>query len=273
MSGSRFTTLFVLAHPDDEIPFASIIESLKARGASLLIAYLTSGDAGPASAHRRQSESTRVLARLGVTTQEIYFLGNESHIADGFLHTRLDDVYSLLKERATASAPIERIYTLAWEGGHQDHDSAHAIAVYLAHHLNLLKETRQLSFYRASDILSRLPTVSAPLPANGAVSFWPSTLRDRLRILALVRFYPSQLKTWLVLIPLYIARLFCEPRIALQPVSFDRLRQRPNKFVWYELRGFAETARVMDCIGAFLKNNSGLRPTAPEVSGDLTGKG
>jgi LmbE family N-acetylglucosaminyl deacetylase len=48
MSGENpETTVFVLAHQDDDIAFAPLIRRLKAGGAPLRIVYLTDGGGGP----------------------------------------------------------------------------------------------------------------------------------------------------------------------------------------------------------------------------------
>ena len=148
---------------------------------------------------------------------------------------------------------------MAYEGGHQDHDSAHAAAVLLASELGLLERTRQLPFYRAGT-RRRLPIeVLAPLPENGPVTYWRADIAARLQTLALMRMYPSQWRVLLVLGPLLAAAFAVRPGLPLQPVSLDRLRERPAARLFYERRREVRFGEVADAISGALANSPAKR--------------
>src|ERR1043165_10179605 len=101
--------LYVFAHQDDEVAIAPRIARDVAAGARVVCAFLTDGGA-PAV---RDAESRAVMAELGV--QDVIFVG----FPERALVEHLDAAYYALEE-----IDAEAIVTLAWEGGHQDHDAA-----------------------------------------------------------------------------------------------------------------------------------------------------
>jgi len=108
--------LYVFAHQDDEVAIAPRIARDVAAGARVVCAFLTDGGA-PAV---RDAESRAVLAELGV--REAMFVG----LPEKALVEHLEDAYAALPE------DVDEVVTLAWEGGHQDHDAAHLVALALA---------------------------------------------------------------------------------------------------------------------------------------------
>src|SRR5882724_6645887 len=115
--------LFVFAHQDDEIAAAPRIRRAVAAGDEIACAFLTDGK----NPIIRDEESRRALVSLGVT--DIAFIGSENQIADGTLVENLDRSLMLLSARADRA---DEVWTLAWEGGHQDHDAAHLVALAFA---------------------------------------------------------------------------------------------------------------------------------------------
>lgn len=117
-------TMFLVAHPDDEvITFGALLQRVK----QPLVVYATNGsprdpyfwrDHGTREAYSelRQREATRALAELGVNAVE--FLP----FVDQELYLTLDTAYARVEEIARSFQP-EAIVTLAYEGGHPDHDS------------------------------------------------------------------------------------------------------------------------------------------------------
>ena len=83
------TTLLLLAHQDDEIAFAPLLSRLKASRHPVCVVYLTDGGLGRATPERRNAESTRALASLGVPAGEISFLGQVLSVPNGLLFQRL----------------------------------------------------------------------------------------------------------------------------------------------------------------------------------------
>src|SRR4029079_5217533 len=105
--------LFVFAPQDDEVAIAPRIAREAAAGTHVVCAFLTDGGA-PAV---RDAESRGVLCALGWS--DVICVG----LPDGRLVEHLEEAF-----QAIGGDPDE-IITLAWEGGHQDQDAAHRLAL------------------------------------------------------------------------------------------------------------------------------------------------
>jgi LmbE family N-acetylglucosaminyl deacetylase len=252
-STSNGLSLFVLAHQDDELCAAPIIARRKAEARPVCVVYMTDGGAGKVGAETRNRESRKALAALGVAPAEIAFLGSAHGFPDGKLHTVLPDALRSLEETVRSIGAVEEIYTLAYEGGHQDHDAAHAAAVVLAVRLGLLVRTRQIPFYRKSGGLGPGVAVLAPLAQNGPATAWPLSAAERIRTLALLRLYPSQWRVLLGLGPLLATACAIRPGLPIQSVSLGRLRERPTAApMFYERRREVDPVEVTRATGRLL---------------------
>src|SRR5258708_5499158 len=120
---SLMRLVFVFAHQDDEIAAALRIRRAIAAGDEVACAFLTDGK----NPIVRDEESHRALASLGVT--DVAFIGSEHQIGDGTLVENLDRALMLLSTRFDGA---DEVWTLAWEGGHHDHDAAHLVALAFA---------------------------------------------------------------------------------------------------------------------------------------------
>ncbi|HEX6099549.1 MAG TPA: PIG-L family deacetylase [Thermoanaerobaculia bacterium] len=217
--------LFVFAHQDDEIAAAARIAYLVRSGATITCVYLTNGEGRGAPSAIRDEESRRVLRHLGADLARIHFAGSEERIPDGALVEQLDRALALLESRVPET--VDEVWCLAWEGGHQDHDAAHLVAVAFAARRGLLERTFELPLYRRHRLLS-FQTL-APLRTGKAWTGRRIGFGDALRILSLCRFYRSQRTTWLGLLPTAILRLLLERREWTRPVDVTRLTQRPHE--------------------------------------------
>lgn len=213
--------LFVFAHQDDEMAAASRIVFEQACGARVFCVFLTDGAGGKARPEIRDAESTAVLTTLGVPADQIHFIGSAAPIPDGMLVHHLDLALERL-EAALHGIDLDVIYTLGWEGGHQDHDSAHLVAVVFAKRRGLLDRCFELPFYRGS----RTFRVLAPLGEK-----WERrrlTLREGLRFALLAWRYPSQRKSWLGLFPELFLKVGLLRRESIRHVDVSRLLTRPH---------------------------------------------
>src|SRR5215210_5707676 len=118
--------VFIFAHQDDEIALVSRIRFEVARGHRVTCVCLTDG-AAVASAATRDRESRGVLARLGV--DDFRVAPAEERIADGALPEHLEEALRFVE---ATIGDVDEVVTLAWEGGHQDHDAAHLVAAVFA---------------------------------------------------------------------------------------------------------------------------------------------
>jgi LmbE family N-acetylglucosaminyl deacetylase len=245
------TTLFLLAHQDDEIGVLAEIEHVLRIGNQAAIAYLTDGATRGVTAGQRNTESLRVLGRLGVSADDTHFLGEAAGIGDGQLIFHLEPAYTAAASLLARLGPNPRLVMHGWEGGHQDHDAVHIIGVAMAHAHGLLATAHQFPLYRAP-LAGRLPYVMLrPMPANGPVEIRSIPVAARLRYLALCLSYRSQRKTFAGLLPFIAADYAWYGRQVLQPLSVSRLREPPHagaplyerwgRMTWRELAGASAT--------------------------------
>lgn len=132
MFGERI--LVLVPHPDDEIVGAgAALLRARARGASLHAAYLTTGVPEPAAlwpwqrakhrarVERRWAEADAAAERLGLET------AFRQPLASRTLKSELASTAAAL-QAAIERHRIDRVWVPAYEGGHQDHDSANILA-------------------------------------------------------------------------------------------------------------------------------------------------
>lgn len=237
--------LCVLAHPDDESIFSTRISRDLAARHRVFCVYLTDGGAGRASPEVRERESRRMLGSLGVGDRQVFFPGIRHGIPDGGLPLHLTAALGRLEE-AVGAAPVRRIYTPAYEGGHQDHDAAHLIALAFASQRGLLRRTWQVPFYHGRGTPWKLFRTHDPLESNGRRLQRRLAAGEALRHTLLVRHYTSQWRTWLGLLPGLAWRRGVLRREWLQPVDPGVLHRRPHPgpLLYERLFGFSyETFR------------------------------
>lgn len=129
--------LILIPHPDDEVVgAAAAIARARAAGAAVFGLYLTTGVPGPdtpwlrnaaARAARRRDEALKAAERMGVAPTA--FLDHPTRT----LRLNLETVLAIARATVSALKP-GAIWVPAFEGAHQDHDSANALASLLAAH-------------------------------------------------------------------------------------------------------------------------------------------
>lgn len=240
------SALFLFAHQDDEFGVLQHIADYRRHGVRVVCAYLTDGQARHARAARRNAESLRVLVRLGVAADDVVFAGEALGIADASLPLHMEAAHAWIGAwlaewlgEPGASGALAGLHVPAWEGGHQDHDALHVVAVAQAAQRGLLSCTWQYSLYQCAGLAGPLLRVLAPLPANDPVRVLPMRWRDRWRNLRCCLGYPSQRTTWIVLFPLVAWHYLTRGVESLQPVALSRIRERPHGgALYYEKRRF-----------------------------------
>lgn len=227
--------LFIFAHQDDEIAAASRIAWTLGRGCTVSCVFLTDGEGGRATAAQRDAESRVVLARLGVETARVHFLGSEHALPDGALVQHLDRALALLDERI--AEPVHEMTCLAWEGGHHDHDASHLVAVAFAMRRGIVERTMELPLYQGYRLPLGIFDTLAPLRVGAPWNGRRITAGEGLRIAALCRFYTTQRKTWLGLLPLALLRMVLGRREWTRPVDPRKLADPPHPgTLFYERR-------------------------------------
>jgi LmbE family N-acetylglucosaminyl deacetylase len=220
--------LCVFAHQDDEYGILSRIARECRRGRRVVCAFLTDGAAyGPSAV--RDAESRSVLAHAGVAPDDVLLLGSGHGVPDGRLVEHLDRALALLED-AVSELPIAEVLTLAWEGGHQDHDAAHLVGVVIAQRRGV--PCREYPLYRGAPYGFR---VLSPLRRGGVTTRlgW----REGFDAWRLAWRYRSQRRTWLGLLGESFVRLVVLRREVIQDADPARLLQPPHaRPLFYERR-------------------------------------
>lgn len=214
------TTLVLLPHQDDEIFIYPVLSRLVANKRNVKIIYLTNGNFHGVPASVRNIESLLALSNIGVTSEDVIFLGNKINVEDGKLINRLEDVWSsIIKEINHLN--IDQIFSPAFEGGHQDHDACNVLAQVLARKLKLMSHSRQFFLYTAAGAFGKFYRVIYPGTIYASDYIVPLRFNEIRSTIRATLYYKSQLKTWIGLLPELTLRLLFLRRIVLRPFSPD----------------------------------------------------
>ena len=255
IQNSKESALFFFAHQDDESGvFQKILDELSI-GRNVSCVFFTTGVSKGRDASIRNSESQSVLTKLGVSKEDIYFVGDEVGISDGDLINNIQNATTWLEQFLLENPAIASMYIPSWEGGHPDHDILHAISVVVSQKYNLLDATRQYSLYNGYQCFGPLFRTIFLLKENGQVESEKLRWSNRFRFLGFCLQYPSQLKTWIGLFPMMFLHYIFWGTQNLQKVSIKRILERPHSgMLYYERRKFSSYEKVSKKINENLRN-------------------
>ncbi|MDA8166379.1 MAG: PIG-L family deacetylase [Actinomycetota bacterium] len=175
-----------MAHHDDELFIAATMRRLARRGPVAVLWLSQGGLGGP----RRPAESVRSMDIIGVPRRNLFFL----RLPDNRLLDYLPEIVERLRRLFSRWQPAS-VFVPAFEGGHQDHDTAQlAAALALARPgLQSRRQPRLYEFPLYRRRAGRLLAVGSLLEDPAApVQQTPVELRDRLLKQKLARVYASQ---------------------------------------------------------------------------------
>ena len=248
----RATALFLFAHQDDEFGVFHTMAACREAGMAIACAYLTRHP-DAATDLRRNAESLRVLATFGIQAPAVRFGGAELAIDDATLPEHMPAAAQWIDTWLASFDNVGLVCVTAWEGGHQDHDSLHALTAHLAARAGLLRQLRQYSLYNRFQRKGPLFNVLRPLAANGAVERRKIPLPLRARYLRLCLQYPSQRNTWIGLFPFVFLHYILRGVQTLQPVTLARIGAKPHGgMLYYEYRQFYRWDRMLHQLQTWL---------------------
>ena len=199
------TSLFILAHPDDDLMVWPLMRDLS-KTRRIVVIYTT--DTKAVDGGRRRSEARNTLSALPI--HEIITIDSESQSSDGKTIYMASDIASKIEAIADRHAPVSEVTTHALEGGNPDHDLAFCIGSGLASKLeDNSKEKvifRAVPFYRKHPVNALPFTVHRPLLGMQYEIFKTSRIQN-LKILFAARHYRSQVLVLLALLPFYVLKL------------------------------------------------------------------
>lgn len=264
------SSLYVLAHQDDEYGCARQIAEDVERGRRVVVVFLTDGSTAAVSSAVRTAESMTVLASLGVARDDVRVVGADLGIGSEALPERLGEAYDALVAAVRDLAPSLPLAVCApaWEGGHPDHDAAHLAAARLARD-NGLTEIREVALYNG---------YRRPGPFYRVFSFCDGarvagdagrrlTLREAIGYGLLCWRYRSQRRTWFGLFPGAFVRLLVRRRHAVRRVAAGRPLSRPHRgALYYERRWGLAYERFAELTRRFYPAADGERSSQGSLS-------
>ena len=238
---TKVKRVFLLSHCDDEIFLLPFL--LEPSSESTLIFFTTRKSVSEDS-DLRKSEAIRANQFLN-RYQSIKTIFLVPEIRDGLIHKDFNiDNFEFLEGMIIQEKPAE-IVTLAFEGGHQDHDSVEVIARILCEKHGI--KLASCPAYRSTKFSRKLFTVMNSGLVTQRVSVRRFlTLSVAIRIIAI---YRSQIKTWIGLAPFILLRYaifsfdFCRVRPTLEVTSVERC--------FYESRARAVQDEVVSSLRGF----------------------
>jgi LmbE family N-acetylglucosaminyl deacetylase/predicted N-acetyltransferase YhbS len=233
--------LVLLAHNDDEFFVSPLLHREIASGTQVWVAYLTHGSIYGADSGARVSESRAVLQGLGLPPEQVLSIGITADIFDGRLASHVEGAYKAMLA-ALAGIPIDRLWTLAWEGGHPDHDAANLIGAALARTLGC--EAFEFPAYNAHRLPAGLFRVMAFPRSSRDTPVIPIGVREGIDAMRRALRYRSQRRTFLGLAPGAMLEFLWHRRQHLRPIPSDRdYRRPPHEGLLYYERRFGTTFR------------------------------
>lgn len=246
--------LFLFAHQDDEAPVFLEIENLIGSGERVVVCYLTSGQFDGGLAAARNTESTHVLKKLGVAPTDIHFIGTDLSIPDGKLIEKMDRVYAHMQNWMAQHGPFTSLYTLAWEGGHQDHDAVYALAVKLASNAGIVEHSYQFPYYHGKGLRGSFFKVLNAIPENGPIISKTIPFLKRIQYFYLCLNYPSQYKSWIGLGPFFLVHYLFNGNQVLQKLIPERVHEKPHAQPGlYERRHFYSYDKFRAIVDQFIR--------------------
>jgi len=217
--------LFILAHNDDEFFALPAIEAEVASGRRVVCIYTTDGFAYGEDPTRRLKESRSVLCPRGVSEEDVIPLGMKIGVRDGVSFRTMTELWDVLVA-TSADWRIDRVYLLAWEGGHADHDAGHLLGVALAKLKGI--EAYEFSLYNSYQTVGPFFRCMTLIPAAGEVKSISISLKSAIDWILSARHYASQWRTFVGLLGFCIPQILVKRELQLRRVSSRDYRCSPH---------------------------------------------
>lgn len=226
----RKNRLWLLAHQDDELFGLHLNSKIFVNH----VVYLTDGV--PVGVNyrpeRRVNEALRAWKEID-TNAEIIFFGTHHNLRDGELAQQIDILHFRELVLICQNRGIEEIVALQLEGGHQDHDIVSILAETLSKRLKI--DLITFPAYRTTSNKFPFYVVMSSSLNMTRESRHSLTSRKFLIIQAfkLMKYYKSQLTTWIGLGPFVIFKYFFgNLSFIKQNGTSIRPQDNPNKLLY-----------------------------------------
>jgi len=203
---------FILSHYDDEFGLFNVIENFCKNNEKVFIIYLTNGLTidtikNKKKMHQRENESLRVLNKLGVQKNNIFFFGKHLKIPVYNLHKNLNPAYDHINKLLKKIKGINYIYTHAWEGGNEDHDSCFVITKKILMNNKKLKKAFQFAQYNRHNVVFYPFNIQTFIQPKSKIFKVRYGLLSKMKYISYLFNYISQFYLWLPVYPFIIFKI------------------------------------------------------------------
>ena len=246
-------TLFVLAHNDDEFFVLPRVLRETAEGRACLFLFTTDGAAYGESPERRLSETLEVLGKFGINRSSVISLGAQLGIRDGTSHRSIDSLWKGMQQ-SLENRQVARVFTLAWDGGHNDHDTAHLLAVAFAQSRGL--PIMEFAAYNSFQMPKPLFRCMKLIPGRGDLVEDRVSCREAVRWALTPRHYRSQRRAFLGLLGFCLPQILLRRRLVTREVTGKRYLERPHEGpLFYEVRFKVPHSEFLAATRAFIQHH------------------
>lgn len=225
-------SIFILSHQDDEFGLFNIIEKQVEEKKNVLIFFLTSGFSNSINKFNlsvRDKESLRVLLNLGVKKKNIFFLGRKFNIKIYNLHKYLDIIYAEIKIILKKNKDKSLIFTHAWEGGNEDHDSCHVIVKKIFFNDPKIIKCYQFSQYHAYKSYFLPFKIQDHISNNEDFLHIKISLKKKIKYIRYLFYYLTQLYIWVPIYPFIIYKILSNQYGKLLKIDKNLRLKRPHE--------------------------------------------
>jgi len=223
---SELPLVILLPHPDDEFAILPYLADEFLAGRELHLIWITDGAFGGNDPAIRREESLAALDRCAITPTSALFVGMADGLPDGTLHLHMGRAFEALRAAVEhLDTPFE-LWIPAWEGGHQDHDAAHALGRTLARSFGGI--VIEYPLYNGENLAGPLFRTLTPLKRKSTLrerQFDSSDLQLMLRACAC---YKSQWRSFAGLLPLTIYHFAMGRPLSLAAVDLHTPMSKPH---------------------------------------------
>ena len=225
---------FILCHQDDEFGLFNVIEKATKKQKNVFVIYLTSGlktknQNSKNKLLRRDKESLNVLLKLGVSKNNIFFLGKKLNIPVYFLYKNLNIVHHEINKFLKKQQGKHVIYTHSWEGGNEDHDACFVIVQKIMY--QNLKITKAFEFSHYHNHKTKILPFKVQNFISDKKKIYKTKIKfyDKIKYINYLFNYTSQLYLWLPIFPFVIIKILMNDYGNLKMIKKNLTLKKPHK--------------------------------------------
>lgn len=235
--------IFIFSHQDDEFGLFNVIEEATKKQNNVIVVYLTSGlktknQNSKNKELQRDKESLKVLLKLGVRRNNIFFLGKKLNIPIYKLYKNLNSVYQELNRFLIKFKGKHIIYTHSWEGGNEDHDASFVIVKKILNKNLKVKKVFEFSQYNNFKTMILPFKVQSIIPEKKKIYKNKIKIKNKIKYIIYLFNYISQFYLWFPIYPFIILRILMNDYGNLKTVKKNLFIKRPHrgKLLYEKLR-------------------------------------